>query len=86
MRPFFIKIHYKKKAMVLDRHNLAFLQYDAKYTEILRHKWTGKNDKDRALLMKEIDEDYQPLREDICLCKKPRIGDEYQVALNDAKL
>ena len=72
--------------MVLNYRNIAFFQYDAKYTKILRHKWTGKTDKERADLMNEIDEDHRPLPEDSCLCKKPRIGDEYQVALNDAKL
>jgi len=63
------------------KNNIKFLQYDAKITIKLHQEWKGKDDKEIAKLMVEIDEDDVELPEVKCPYKKPRIGNEYQVTL-----
>ncbi len=60
---------------------IKFYQYDAKQTIHLRQSWKQcKTDEQRAVLMKEIDEDYVDINEEKCPSKNVCIGKNYQVS------
>lgn len=66
--------------MIDVEEKMRFWMYDAQRTKEFRKK-CRQNKLSISEIMKEVDEDHIVIKEEACVRKYPRVGEEYQVVL-----